>query len=105
MPGILGDIESVVKGVVSNGATAAAPVGGAAVQKAAAQDVAPVEAPVDAAKSALDATKDIWATLSSENLWIRVAKIVIGGTLVIIGVSKMTGISNAVTQVAEKVPL
>jgi hypothetical protein len=43
--------------------------------------------------------------LGSANLWIRVGKILIGGLLIIVAVSKMTGVSNAVTEVAGKVPV
>jgi hypothetical protein len=45
------------------------------------------------------------ADITSQNLWIRVAKIVIGGTLIIVGISKMSGASNVVTQIAEKAPV
>jgi hypothetical protein len=37
--------------------------------------------------------------------WVRVLKVAIGGLLVVIGVSHMTGASNAVSQAARKVPL
>ena len=45
------------------------------------------------------------ADITSANLWIRVGKIVIGATLIIIGVSKITGASNVVTKIAEKAPI
>lgn len=43
--------------------------------------------------------------LTARNLWIRVAKVVIGGALVLIGLAHMTGASNAVAVAARKAPL
>ena len=45
------------------------------------------------------------ANLTTAALWIRVAKIVVGGALLLIGVAHMTGASNAVASAARKVPL
>lgn len=39
--------------------------------------------------------------VSGSNLAVRIAKVVIGGTLLIIGLSRMTGVSNAVTKAVE----
>lgn len=43
--------------------------------------------------------------LTAAATWVRVAKVVIGGALVIIGLSHMTGASNAVARTARKVPV
>lgn len=43
--------------------------------------------------------------LTSANLWVRVAKVAIGGALLLIGLAKMTGFDNAVSDVAKKAPL
>lgn len=43
--------------------------------------------------------------LTQVNLWIRVAKMILGGALIIVGISKMTGASNVITQAAEKIPV
>jgi hypothetical protein len=42
------------------------------------------------------------SALSSANLWIRVAKVGIGGTLLIVGLAKLTGADQAVGGVAAK---
>lgn len=46
-----------------------------------------------------------FASLGNKNLWIRAAKVMIGGALVMIGLAHMTGASNAVATVARKAPL
>ena len=43
--------------------------------------------------------------LTNANTWIRLGKILVGGVLIIVAVSKMTGASNVVTEVAGKVPV
>ena len=43
--------------------------------------------------------------LGNSNTWIRVAKVVIGGLLLVIGIVHITGISGAAADVARKVPL
>ena len=43
--------------------------------------------------------------LGNPTTWIRVMKVVAGGTLIIIGLAHMTGASNAVATVARKAPL
>lgn len=48
---------------------------------------------------------DFFSALSSKNLWIRAAKIAIGGALVIIGLAHITGAGNAVAAAARKVPV
>lgn len=46
-----------------------------------------------------------FSSLSQKNTWIRVLKVVAGGALVIIGLSHMTGSSDAVSTAARKVPI
>lgn len=53
----------------------------------------------------LPSLTNLLGALTAKNLWIRVAKVVIGGTLVIVGLSHMTGASNAVASTARKVPV
>lgn len=48
---------------------------------------------------------DFFGALTSANTWIRAAKVIVGGTLLIIGIAHMTGSDQAVAQVARKVPL
>ncbi len=48
---------------------------------------------------------DFFSALGDANTWIRVAKVVVGGTLLIIGLAHMTGASNAVASIARKVPV
>lgn len=43
--------------------------------------------------------------VTSANLWIRAAKVIIGGTLLIIGIAHITGSDHVVMQAARKVPL
>lgn len=45
------------------------------------------------------------ANLGNANTWIRVAKVVVGGTLLIVGISHLTGADNAVAAAARRVPL
>lgn len=55
--------------------------------------------------SYLPSLTTLLGALTSKNLWIRAAKVVIGGTLVIVGLAHMSGASNAVARTARKVPL
>jgi hypothetical protein len=48
---------------------------------------------------------EFFSALGDKNLWVRVAKVVIGGVLVLVGLAHMTGASNAVASAARKVPL
>jgi hypothetical protein len=57
------------------------------------------------ATSTLGEVKDIVTALGSANLWIRVAKVVIGGIVLVIGLAHITGASNTVAAVARKAPL
>lgn len=53
----------------------------------------------------LDAIGSFFGTLTSANTWIRVAKVLVGGIVLVIGLAHITGASNAVAQAARKVPL
>jgi hypothetical protein len=46
-----------------------------------------------------------FAALTDRNTWIRVAKVIIGGTLLIISLAHITGADNAVSRAARTVPL
>ena len=46
-----------------------------------------------------------FSALGQSNTWIRVAKVVIGGVLLIVGLVHITGADNAVATYARKVPL
>lgn len=43
--------------------------------------------------------------LSSANTWIRVAKVVVGGVLIMVGAAHLIGADKAVKEVARKVPV
>jgi hypothetical protein len=53
----------------------------------------------------INAIGDFFNRLTDKNTWIRFAKIVVGGALLIIGLAHMTGADNAVASAARKVPL
>lgn len=55
--------------------------------------------------SGLAAIGQFFTNLGSANLWIRVAKVVIGGALLIIGLAHMTGSDHAIARTARMVPL
>lgn len=74
-----------------------------------ARDVA--SAPKNAAKAAAKAVPkipgisnvtDFLGGLTSANLWIRVAKGIIGGALILLGAAKLTGIDNKIAKTALK---
>ena len=46
-----------------------------------------------------------FAALGQSSTWIRVAKVIIGGALVIIGLAHMTGADNTVASTARRIPL
>jgi hypothetical protein len=48
---------------------------------------------------------DFFAALTQANTWIRVAKVLGGGLLLVIGIAHITGAGNAVAQTARKVPV
>lgn len=65
-----------------------------------------VQNAVDAAKSAENTAKsvgDFLGQLSDRNTWIRVAKVVVGGTLLIVGLAKMAGVDKGVVGKAVRV--
>lgn len=45
------------------------------------------------------------SALTSASTWVRVAKVVVGGALLLIGVAHMTGAADAVSVAARRVPL
>jgi hypothetical protein len=53
----------------------------------------------------LDAISGFIKALTEANTWIRVAKVIIGGTLVIVGLAHISGAGNAVATTARRVPL
>jgi len=46
-----------------------------------------------------------FAALGNSNTWIRVAKVIVGGVLLIVGLVHITGAAGAVADTARKVPL
>ncbi|HEX5494521.1 MAG TPA: hypothetical protein VFX70_08130, partial [Mycobacteriales bacterium] len=48
---------------------------------------------------------DFFAALTQANTWIRVAKVLGGGLLLVIGIAHITGAGNAVATAARKVPV
>lgn len=48
---------------------------------------------------------DAFGTLTQANTWIRAAKILAGGALLVIGIAHMTGATDAVSTAARKVPV
>jgi len=55
--------------------------------------------------SGIDAIGQFFGKLTDPNVWIRVAKVVVGGALLIIGLAHMTGAENAVFTAARNVPV
>ena len=55
--------------------------------------------------SGIDAIGAFFSTLGQANTWIRVAKVVVGGVLLIVGIVHITGADNAVAAIARKVPV
>jgi hypothetical protein len=48
---------------------------------------------------------DFFGALTGANLWIRAAKVLVGATLVIVGIAHITGADGALAATARKVPL
>lgn len=48
---------------------------------------------------------DFFGALTQANTWIRAAKILVGGVLVIVALAHMTGADNAVASAARRIPL
>jgi hypothetical protein len=63
------------------------------------------ESTIEGAIPGLSQVGDFFDALTQRNTWIRVAKILVGGVLVIIGLAHISGAGNAVATVAKKVPL
>lgn len=61
-----------------------------------------VDNTVSAAEAAIKSVPDFLQGLTSANLWIRVAKITIGGVILIVGLMKLTGTDKAVGGFAAK---
>jgi uncharacterized membrane protein len=53
----------------------------------------------------INAIGAFFSDLGNSNTWIRVAKVVIGGLLLIIGIVHITGAGGAIADTARKVPL
>jgi hypothetical protein len=53
----------------------------------------------------LQEAESIWGTLTSANLWIRIAKVLAGGVMLLVGLAHITGADNAAASLARKVPL
>lgn len=55
--------------------------------------------------SGIDAVGNFFNNLGKSSTWLRVAKIVGGGALLLIGISHLTGMENKVGEVARNVPI
>lgn len=51
--------------------------------------------------SALNAIQGLITGLTSANLWIRVAKMIIGGAMLLVGLAKLTGLDQKATGIAK----
>ena len=58
-----------------------------------------------AAVSAIPGVSGFFGALTQSATWIRVAKVIVGGVLLIVGLVHITGADNAVASIARKVPL
>jgi len=109
-PGITPDIigEAVVEEMqvqgVAEGIGAATEFDGAAAQGAVS---AAIKGAKQAANSipgvtAISSVEDFLQGLTSANLWIRVAKVTVGGVILIVGLVKLTGVDKAAGGIAAK---
>ena len=57
------------------------------------------------AANAIPGISDFFGALTQASTWIRVAKVITGGLLLVIGLVHITGADNAVASAARKVPL
>ena len=64
--------------------------------------VAPVASALNTAQSWEQALIDFLQGLTSANLWIRVAKVTVGGVILIVGISKLTGLDEKAGSIASK---
>jgi len=75
------------------------------------QSANPVYDAVNAAQNATGALSipasigNFFAALGNANTWIRVAKVIVGGVLLIVGLVHITGADNKVASIARKVPV
>lgn len=53
----------------------------------------------------LAAIGDFFNKLSDPHLWVRVAKVMVGGVMLLVGLAHITGASGQIMDVARKVPL
>jgi hypothetical protein len=65
------------------------------------------ESPISSGEpqNAIPGVSAFFTALGDSNTWIRVAKVVVGGLLLVIGLVHITGADNAVATAARKVPL
>jgi len=94
----------------ATGETVAAGVAGVAgvevgIPQAAATGAEKAVSTLTAPLTGIDAIGAFFNDLGSANTWIRVAKVVVGGVLLIVGLVHITGADNAVADAARKVPL
>lgn len=59
----------------------------------------------EAGATGLDAIGNFFNVLTNRNVWIRAAKVIIGGSLMVIGIAHLTGSDHVIMQTARKVPL
>lgn len=99
-----GQTTYTVKQLTSAGQVVAAQNQGLTVYatQAAAQQAANQQNATGTSSQSLTA---LLANLGTQALWIRVAKVAVGGALLIIGIAHMTGSDHIVMQAARKVPL
>ena len=57
------------------------------------------------AANAIPGLSDFFTALTDSNTWIRAAKVIVGGVLLIVGLVHITGADNALASAARKVPL
>jgi hypothetical protein len=74
----------------------------AAVAGAPAAAVSAGESAVNTADTAIGSVEDFLQGLTSANLWIRIAKVIAGGAILLIGLAKITGASEKAGSIAAK---
>lgn len=77
----------------------------AGIPAAAAQGASNAAKTLEAPLTGIDAVGAFFNDLTNSGTWIRVAKVLVGGLLLVIGLVHITGADNAVASVARKVPL
>lgn len=58
-----------------------------------------------AAAGAIPGVSGFFTALGQSNTWIRVAKVIVGGVMLIVGLAHISGAGNALAETARKVPL